>query len=61
MKRPESKPSSWKQRWENWLVEGDAKKDTLEASDLAADAQWAASQQSPTAHREAETAKAHRG
>jgi adhesin transport system membrane fusion protein len=45
MKRPESKPSSWKQRWENWLVEGDAKKDTLEASDLAADAQWAASQQ----------------
>ena len=45
MKRPESKPSSWKQRWENWLVEGDAKKDTLAASDLAADAQWAASQQ----------------
>lgn len=45
MKQPESKPSSWKQRWENWLVEGDAKKDTLEASDLAADAQWAASQQ----------------
>ena len=45
MKRPESKPSSWKQRWENWLVEGDAKKDTLSASDLAADAQWAASQQ----------------
>lgn len=45
MKRPASKPSSWKQRWENWLVEGDAKKDTLAASDLAADAQWAASQQ----------------
>lgn len=45
MKQPESKPSSWKQRWENWLVEGDAKKDTLAASDLAADAQWAASQQ----------------
>lgn len=45
MKRPESKPSSWKQRWENWLVEGDARKDTLAASDLAADAQWAASQQ----------------
>jgi adhesin transport system membrane fusion protein len=45
MKRPESKPSSWKQRWENWLVEGDAKKDALAASDLAADAQWAASQQ----------------
>lgn len=45
MKRPESKPSSWKQRWENWLVEGHAKKDTLAASDLAADAQWAASQQ----------------
>ncbi|WP_042414379.1 HlyD family type I secretion periplasmic adaptor subunit [Comamonas aquatica] len=45
MKRPESKPSSWKQRWENWLVEGDAKKDTLAAADLAADAQWAASQQ----------------
>ncbi|MEZ2740635.1 HlyD family type I secretion periplasmic adaptor subunit [Comamonas jiangduensis] len=45
MKQPESKPSSWKQRWENWLVEGDAKKNTLAASDLAADAQWAASQQ----------------
>lgn len=45
MKQPESKPSSWKQRWENWLVEGDAKKDTLAASDLEADAQWAASQQ----------------
>ena len=45
MTQPESKPSSWKQRWENWLVEGDAKKDTLAASDLAADAQWAASQQ----------------
>jgi adhesin transport system membrane fusion protein len=45
MKRPESKPSSWKQRWENWLVEGDAKKDALAASDLAADAQWAAIQQ----------------
>lgn len=45
MKQPESKPSGWKQRWENWLVEGDAKKDTLAASDLAADAQWAASQQ----------------
>ncbi len=34
MKQPESKPSSWKQRWENWLVEGDAKKDTLAASDF---------------------------
>jgi len=45
MKQPESKSNSWKQRWENWLVEGDAKKDTLAASDLAADAQWAASQQ----------------
>lgn len=45
MTQPESKPSSWKQRWENWLVEGDARKDTLAASDLAADAQWAASQQ----------------
>lgn len=45
MKQPESKPSRWKQRWENWLVEGDAKKDTLSASDLEADAQWAASQQ----------------
>lgn len=45
MTQPESKPSSWKQRWENWLFEGDARKDTLSASDLAADAQWAASQQ----------------
>lgn len=45
MTQPESKPRSWKQRWENWLVEGDARKDTLSASDLAADAQWAASQQ----------------
>ena len=39
MTQPESKPSSWKQRWENWLVEGGAKKDTLAAADLAADAQ----------------------
>lgn len=45
MKQPESKSNSWKRRWENWLVEGDTKKDTLAASDLAADAQWAASQQ----------------
>lgn len=45
MKQPESNSNSWKQRWENWLVEGDAKKDTLAASDLAADVQWAASQQ----------------
>lgn len=45
MKQPESKSNSWRQRWENWLVEGDAKKNTLAASDLAADAQWAASQQ----------------
>lgn len=34
-----------KQRWENWLIEGDASIASTKAEDLAADAQWAAGQQ----------------
>lgn len=34
-----------KQRWENWLIEGDAGTVSAKADDLAADAQWAAGQQ----------------
>lgn len=45
MTQPERKQNSWKQRWENWLIEGDTQKHGIESSDLAADAQWAASQQ----------------
>lgn len=34
-----------KQRWENWLIEGDASIASTKSEDLAADAQWAAGQQ----------------
>ena len=37
--------SKWKQRWENWLMEGDTQAQGAAPEDLAADAQWAAGQQ----------------
>lgn len=37
--------NKWKQRWENWLLEGDAQAQGAAPEDLAADAQWAAGQQ----------------
>jgi adhesin transport system membrane fusion protein len=45
MTQPERKKSSWKQRWGNWLFEGDARTTSLSSADLLVDAQWAASQQ----------------
>ena len=41
---PSEKPTL-KQRWENWLIEGDASIASTKAEDLGADAQWAAGQQ----------------
>lgn len=37
--------SSWKQRWERWLLHGHEQHSEVRAHDLAADAQWAAGQQ----------------
>ena len=44
---PDNKPkvSAWKQRWEQWLLHGSEEHSVERASDLAADAQWAAGQQ----------------
>lgn len=44
---PENKPegAGWKQRWERWLLHGNEEHSVERASDLAADAQWAAGQQ----------------
>lgn len=40
-----TKKLSLKQRWEKWLLEGDASTESTKTDDLAADAQWAAGQQ----------------
>lgn len=45
MKQPVHKLLRWKQRWENWLLEGDARHSSPETADFGVDAQWAASHQ----------------
>ena len=45
MSKPETSKKTWRERWENWLLQGDPQSTDLQQDDLIADAQWAAGQQ----------------
>lgn len=45
MNKPETSKKTWRERWENWLLQGDPQSTELQQDDLIADAQWAAGQQ----------------
>lgn len=45
MNKPETSKKTWRERWENWLLQGDPQSTSLQQDDLIADAQWAAGQQ----------------
>ncbi|MEG0947638.1 MAG: biotin/lipoyl-binding protein, partial [Comamonas sp.] len=45
MNKPETSKKTWRERWENWLLQGDPQSTDLQQDDLIADAQWAAGQQ----------------
>lgn len=45
MNKPETSKKTWRERWENWLLQGDSQSTDLQQDDLIADAQWAAGQQ----------------
>lgn len=45
MNKPEISKKTWRERWENWLLQGDPQSTDLQQDDLIADAQWAAGQQ----------------
>ncbi len=45
MNKPETSKKTWRERWENWLLQGDSQMTGLQQDDLIADAQWAAGQQ----------------
>lgn len=45
MNKPETSKKTWRERWGNWLLQGDPQSTDLQQDDLIADAQWAAGQQ----------------
>lgn len=45
MNKSETSKKTWRERWENWLLQGDPQSTSLQQDDLIADAQWAAGQQ----------------